>query len=144
MSPRRTRLYGTLVAVPCWAALITAAILTPASTGHGTHRQLHLPGCNMLQTSGWPCPTCGITTSVSAMVHGALSLAWKAHPFGVVLFIAIVLLGAAATVQAVSGKNVLGVLRPRAWWVAIALAGLLAGWGIKAMAGAIDGTYPMR
>lgn len=78
------------------------------------------------------------------MVHGALSLAWKAHPFGVVLFIAIVLLGAAATVQAVSGKNVLGVLRPRAWWVAIALAGLLAGWGIKAMAGAIDGTYPMR
>ena len=140
--PRRLR--GLLIAAPCWALLIVAAVLSPSDAGTGTHRQLGLPGCSMLMQTGWPCPTCGMTTSVSAMVHGRAVLAWNAHPFGVFLFIAAVLAGGAGSVEAVSGKDVFGVLRPRWWWALALIAALAAGWGAKILTGLINGTLPMR
>ena len=85
-----------------------------------------------------------MTTSLSAAAHGRLGLAWKAQPFGAVLFVAVVLLGLAGTVQAVSGRAVLSRLRARPWWIAAAFGGVFVGWGVKLLAGAIDGTFPMR
>lgn len=56
--------------------------LTPNPQGHGTHQQLGLPPCTIYYLTGRPCPSCGLTTSVSAIVHGQLRLAWRANPIG--------------------------------------------------------------
>ncbi len=56
--------------------------LTPNPQGHGTHQQLGLPPCMIYYLTGRPCPSCGLTTSVSAIVHGQLRLAWRANPIG--------------------------------------------------------------
>jgi len=52
---------------------------------HGTHRQLGLPECSLRSTLGLPCPSCGLTTSVSLLVHGDPVAAWRANWVGVFL-----------------------------------------------------------
>jgi hypothetical protein len=56
--------------------------LSPDPAGHGTHQQLGLPPCTIHFLTGRPCPSCGLTTSVSAIVHGQFALAWRANPIG--------------------------------------------------------------
>lgn len=65
--------------------LVMAAVglyLTPDPAGHGTHQQLGLPPCTIYYLTGRPCPSCGLTTSVSAILHGQFGLAWRANPTG--------------------------------------------------------------
>ncbi|MCS6918909.1 MAG: DUF2752 domain-containing protein [Fimbriimonadales bacterium] len=62
--------------------------LTPNAQGHGTHQQLGLPPCTIYFLTGRPCPSCGLTTSVSAILHGQLALAWRANPIGFVIVVA--------------------------------------------------------
>ena len=59
--------------------------LTPDPAGHGTHQQLGLPPCTIYYLTGRPCPSCGLTTSVSAILHGQFGLAWRANPMGFVI-----------------------------------------------------------
>lgn len=61
--------------------------LIPSSEGHGTHRQLGLPACGFLTVTGYPCPSCGITTSFSHFVRGDLYDSLRVQPFGFVLFV---------------------------------------------------------
>lgn len=56
--------------------------LTPNPSEHGTHQQLGLPPCTIYYLTGRPCPSCGLTTSVSAILHGQFALAWRANPIG--------------------------------------------------------------
>ena len=56
--------------------------LAPDPAGHGTHQQLGLPPCTIYYLTGRPCPSCGLTTSVSAIIHGQFALAWRANPIG--------------------------------------------------------------
>jgi hypothetical protein len=60
--------------------------LEPSADGHGTHKQLGLPACGFLSITGYPCPSCGITTSFSYFVRGDLLDALRVQPFGFVLF----------------------------------------------------------
>jgi hypothetical protein len=69
------------------AVLITAATLTPASEGHGTHTQLGLPPCGFLVYTGFPCPGCGLTTSFAHMIRLQVGGAFHANPFGILLFL---------------------------------------------------------
>ena len=71
-------------------------------------------------------------------------LSLKAQPFGLVLALFAAVFGLVSLSQAVTGRNVLGALRPRWWWLGIGLAGMLLGWGIKVWIGMADGTLPMR
>lgn len=64
--------------------------LTPNAQGHGTHQQLGLPPCSIYYLIGRPCPSCGLTTSVSAILHGQLALAWRANPIGFLIVAAAV------------------------------------------------------
>jgi len=84
--PRRL-LVGDLVLFLLWAAMLfTAATLSPDPSGHGTHRQLGLPPCAFNAATGKLCPSCGLTTSFTAMAHLDVQSATRAHALGPVLF----------------------------------------------------------
>jgi len=140
---RRNQLVGAAVSLPCLAMLLIAAALQPRQCGYGTHEQLGLPACYTLK-NGWPCPTCGMTTSVSAIAHGQVGLAWRAHPFGIVLFVLALVLIAPGLGQLLSGRDMLGPLRPRLWWVPAGIAGAMMGWGWNLYHGIACGTLPLR
>lgn len=131
------------MAGPCAAMLAAAWSLTPDARGYGTAQQLGLPACGILVRTGWPCPTCGLTTSVAAAVRGRLGEALRAHAFGVLLTAAALVLVPLGLAELVTGRDVLGFLRPGWWWLALGGAGLLAGWGAKWLSGAAAGTLPL-
>jgi len=132
------------VAVPCWVLLVTAFCLHPRTAGYGTAGELGLPACGTLARTGYPCPTCGMTTSVAAAVRGRLAAAWKAHPFGPFLAAAAILLAVTSTVQLVTGRDLLRSFRLGWWWVLAAAAGMLAGWLWMLATGVAEGKWPIR
>ena len=85
-----------------------------------------------------------MTTSVAAMAHGKVALAWSAHPFGIVLFVATLAAALAGMFEACTGRDAFARLRPGIWWVCVPLLGMLAGWGLKVWAGVSAGTLPLR
>jgi hypothetical protein len=142
--PLRRRLLGLVVMAGCWGMILVGAWLTPHESGAGTHQELGLPTCDFMARTGWPCPSCGMTTSVSAMAHGRWRLALQAQPFGAALFLAAAALGTAGLAQLLSRRNLLA--RPRLWlWLGIfVLAGLPTGWALKLLTGWMDGSLPWR
>lgn len=66
-------------------------ILTPSSSGVGTHESLGLPPCGFLVITGYPCPSCGLTTAFVMLLHGHFIEAFLVQPFGVLLFIVLFL-----------------------------------------------------
>jgi hypothetical protein len=50
-----------------------------------THRQLGLPPCTFRFYSGLPCPSCGMTTSFSLLIHGDPINSLKANAAGTLL-----------------------------------------------------------
>lgn len=81
--------WGQLLLAVCSLMLIAgfalALYLTPDPSGSGTHQQLGLPPCTMKVLTGFPCPSCGMTTSFSNFVRGNLFAAFVANPAGVLL-----------------------------------------------------------
>lgn len=130
------RLLALLLASPAAGVLGVAVQLHPDPAGMGTHRQLGLGTCTFLRYTGWPCPTCGMTTAFAYAAHGKVLAALRAQPFGFVLFLI------TAGVVVVSAAE---LIRPAARWrrvwraldrwegpVAGALfAGLVLGWLYK-------------
>ena len=57
-----------------------AARLDPEKTGMGTHRQLGLPACLVMEKTGMPCPTCGMTTALANLARGRISDSWRCSP----------------------------------------------------------------
>ena len=142
--PRGARLAGMLTALPCWAILAVGLSLTARGKGDGTHVQMGLPECRTMVVNGVPCPTCGLTTSITAAAHGDFAASARANAFGTVLFFAIVLAGVIGILQAASGRNLLGRIFRRRWWFlcGILITGVLAGWAIKLAIGYNTGQYP--
>jgi len=107
--------------------------LVPSPTGTGTHCQLGLPPCGMLETTGLPCPTCGVTTAFCLAARGRLVEALVTQPFGLALFLLVAggALGLAAALA--TGRSVLPVLTP--WTLAtvgtLLMLLLLASWTYK-------------
>ncbi len=116
--------WAVLFAAPT-AVLITAAVLTPSSEGHGTHTQLGLPPCGFLVFTGYPCPGCGLTTAFAHMIRLEVLGAWHANPFGIVLFLLTAAFVPFAGAGFVRGWSVLAALdRIHAEKIAIGLAAL--------------------
>ena len=61
-----------------WIALATE----PDVRGHGTHEQLGMTPCSWPILYDEPCPTCGVTTSVSWLAHGRPDVSLWTQPFG--------------------------------------------------------------
>ncbi len=126
-----TRWRGLFIAVPCFLILATGVYLAPRKAGYGTHVGLGLPSCGFKARTGYPCPTCGLTTSVCATVRGNLALAWRSHPFGIIFTLGVLLAGVCGTMELVAGIDLFSRIGISWWWAVIAAALLVSGWGIN-------------
>lgn len=71
----------------CLTLLVVSAFLRPSADGMGTHTQLGLPACGWMLSTGYPCPTCGMTTSFAAAANASFLASARAQPFGTLLAI---------------------------------------------------------
>ncbi|MHB8903367.1 MAG: DUF2752 domain-containing protein [Thermoguttaceae bacterium] len=131
----RGRLRAAAMAATLLVPLVVACFLEPDARGYGTHQQMGFPPCTLVAVCGIRCPTCGMTTAWTAVVHGRPLVGLAANVGGVLLaFLAIgSVIGLSAT--ACSGR------RPR-WfpdtnglaWVAMVIAAVtLIDWMVRLM-----------
>jgi len=118
-------LFGGILGVAVW--------LEPEAAGYGTHQQLGLSTCSILQWTGYPCPMCGMTTTFAAAAEGDLVFALWNQPFGVVLFaLTSAALGvglAELVLPADRWRRIWALVEPREVLLsALFLGGLLIGW----------------
>ena len=138
MKKWRLRLWGLLSATTTGTVIYTATQLTPDPSGMGTHTQLGLAGCVVLEQTGWPCPMCGMTTSFSHFVHLEPLQAILNQPFSLILFALTLLLFVQGIREVVLPVGRLSSLMR---WVGshelvlslFMLAGLLIGWWVRVM-----------
>jgi len=115
------------------AAMVAGVLLVPSRTGTGTQRILGLPECGMLQATGKPCPTCGVTTSFVLAAHGRFAEALVNQPFGFVLFFLVAGCLAGLVFTLATGRSWYPVfVRVNPAVILLALLGLLlASWAYK-------------
>ena len=141
----RVRLRGAAAACAVAGVMAVLGGLTPSPEGFGTHTQLGGPYCSFLARTGYPCPTCGVTTSMAWAVRGRFLRAWSAHPLGVLLTAGLAAIAAAGLVELACGRPLLRASRRGLLLIAIFLAaGMMGGWAWKAAAGVMDGSLPLR
>lgn len=86
----------------------TAAWLRPSPNGLGTHQQLGLPPCTMRALMNLRCPSCGMTTSWSHLMHGNLIASLKSNSGGALLGIAALVTGPWLAASGLRGRWLLG------------------------------------
>ncbi len=133
LAPPHVRITAAILAAAALAVLITAGLIHPDASGMGTHRQLGLPPCGWLASTGYPCPTCGMTTSFSAAANAQPVASFIAQPFGALFALATAVFFWGAMHVALFGSN-LGriferLLAPRYLWPTAAF--FLFAWGYK-------------
>lgn len=87
---QQVRLWSCGILALCLSILWISTTLTPSPDGIGTHRQLGYPPCLGPILTGYPCPTCGMTTAFAYAAQGKLLRAFHAQPAGLLGFILIV------------------------------------------------------
>ena len=86
------RVWSAFTFLGSTAMLGIGAWLRPDLHGTGTHQQLGLPPCGMLEMTGVPCPMCGCTTAVTYFVYGQLLASFLTQPFGFLVALVAILL----------------------------------------------------
>ncbi len=87
----------------------------------GTHEQLGLGPCQFEKWTGKPCPTCGMTTAFSLLMHGRPVAAARANPAGLLLALAGVPLAVGLALAAAKGRWQ-GPKVPETWLLPLAAA----------------------
>ncbi|NIL98204.1 MAG: DUF2752 domain-containing protein [Planctomycetales bacterium] len=130
----------------CAVLLSLAVYLDPDRRGLGTHEQLGFGTCGFVTLTGFPCPTCGMTTAFCHTVRGQWWRAILAQPMGFLMALATGVLAAGAGVVIVRGKT-----WRIDWWrvnllrLVIGLFVLFFGsWAFKMIVGLLDGSLPAR
>jgi len=140
------RFYALIIATACAALLGFAATLHPDRHGYGTHLQTGLPTCAFLVQTGYPCPTCGMTTAFADLVHGRPIRSFLDQPAGFALALATAALGALALAVAISGRavriNWYRVNPVRLVWAFVIL--FVGSWAFKIVHGLAVGLLPAR
>lgn len=125
------------VLLGCAGVIGVAAWLTPSDRGIGTHRQMGLPACGLYSVTGWPCPTCGMTTAFSHVAHGQLLSALRVQPAGALFAVGVVVASVVAVYVLITGRSIGAWL---AWNVTPLRIGMMVvglivmGWAYKAAA----------
>lgn len=139
----RERLLAAFVVSACAALLSIARTLTPSPTGVGTHTQLGLPPDPILEATGVPLPTCGMTTSFAWFVRGRLFASLYVEPMGALLAAATTAALPVGLFIAVTGRPVhrrlAPLLRPRTVVTLGVLAVLSWGWKVLIHLKGLDG-----
>ncbi len=129
----KERAFAAVMGVGLLSVLVVAAGLTPSAEGHGTHTRLGIPPCSWASLSGYPCPTCGMTTSFAHAADGNVLRAIRVQPAGALLCVltAAGFWGAmhVAATGSRLGRLVGNAMSNRVMWIALAV--LLGGWGYK-------------
>jgi len=96
------------------------------------HRQLGLPPCKFYETFHKPCPSCGLTTSFSLLMHGDLSASLRANAVGTLLAAFCLALIPWSLFVALRGRYlwVRSLERASLWVVGVFMALLLVRWAI--------------
>lgn len=106
-----------------------------------THRQLRLPPCTFKQFTGLPCPSCGMTTSFSLLMHGDLVNSLRANAVGTLLASFCLLLIPWSVGSAIQNRPLFIVSMERAlmWVVIVFLTLALTRWSIILVLALING-----
>jgi hypothetical protein len=142
------RLYAGGIAIAAGLILGLALALNPAPRGYGTHNQMSLYPypCGFLTVTGFPCPTCGMTTAFAHTVRGQFIHAFMAQPAGLLLAVCTALAGVTATFVLLTGR------RPMVNWFRVnpnvlawsVVAILVTAWAFKIAVGLAEHTLPAR
>ena len=120
--------------------------LEPQGLEDGTYRHWLLRPCGLLQSTGYPCPTCFMTRSFSYMMHGRVDKAFWVQPFGALLVLAVIYLGYGAVQVLVTGQpwRPVWVDWPRKYILAGILVAFLGAWIFKLLYGTfVSGQFPV-
>jgi hypothetical protein len=88
----RTREHWLVLGLAFGAAaglLVLGLLLKPDARGVGTHEQLGLRPCLTMDLWNFPCPGCGVTTSVTLATQGRFLAALENQPFGFAVWLAV-------------------------------------------------------
>lgn len=145
LQPVRARVYAAIALIGALAILTVAATVRPDRAGLGSHLQLGLPPCSLVVLTGFPCPTCGMTTAFAHTVRGHFLSAFQANPAGLCLAVLTVVVCAVSLSVLATGR-VWTVNWYRLAPVKVTLAAVLlvlAGWAYKLAVGLASGTIPV-
>ncbi len=128
------------------AVLAVAGWLKPDARGFGTHEQLGTAACGMLLVTGYPCPTCGMTTSFAHTVRLQWLRAFHVQPGGFVLCLVTAAAAGISLWVLACGRWPGWLVRAmRSYWLFVGLlAVLLGGWAYKLAVGLATQTLPLR
>jgi len=110
VDPRLDRVIAFVVLAAGSSVVWLLAQLQPDGRGHGTHEQLGMLPCSWPATLGKPCPTCGVTTASTYVVHLSPLRALQTQPFGAVLAIAGIALALWAGFCLLTGRSFMALL----------------------------------
>jgi hypothetical protein len=144
--PVADRFWAAVIAAGCAGLLGFAATLHADRHGYGTHQQTGLPTCAFLVQTGYPCPTCGMTTAFADFVHGRPFRSFLDQPAGFVLALTTAIVGVLALAAAIGGRSVrINWYRVNpvrlVWGFVVLFAG---SWAFKIVYGLAAGTLPAR
>ena len=104
------RAINTLLLIGAVFIIGLAGWLDPDPTGVGTHMQLGLNRCVLLQELNLPCPMCGMTTTFALMADLQWLAAFQNQPLGVVLFFLTCMVAIVSATE---------LIKPRSLWSTI-------------------------
>lgn len=92
------------------------------------------PLCGLKQRTGWPCPTCGMTTAVLAFARGELAEAFWCQPAAALICMVLVVAALAGMIAALVGvypRWVQTIAHMRVRYILLILGIILAlGWAV--------------
>ena len=126
-----------LIAAGLTAVLATAALLRPYDEEgkprtQETHLQLGLPRCAFYDKTGYPCPSCGFTTSFALTMHADPANALRANSVGTLLAVFCLAVVPWSVISAWRGRYLFIVSAERALIVTLLtfVVLMLVRWGI--------------
>lgn len=128
----RYRLVAALLLLVCACILAAAFFVVPQPWPTEAESQLGLPPCGFLERSGYPCPTCGMTTAFAYVVRGNLIKGFITQPAGTIGALLCIVVGGLAAFVIIAGKRVDKyvdfILFNTGWLLAIGVVIILFGW----------------
>jgi hypothetical protein len=127
------RFVAVVTILAAFGFVFVLSLVEPRAEGHGTHELLGMEPCGWPALYGMPCPTCGVTTAATHLVHLDPIGAFLTQPFGAILAGFGLWLAGAACISLARGHS---FVEPIARWNwprlgVITSVVLLASWGYK-------------